>query len=113
MAIQTAAALPNRIGAVATFHGAAMATAEPDSPHRLIAKTKARYLILQARNDDAKEPEAKNMLKAALAAAKRPGVVEVVPADHGWTVPGGQVYDPVQAERAWTALLQLYRVALR
>lgn len=111
-AIQTAATLPDRIGAVATFHGGGMATKDPDSPHLLIPKTKARFLILQAQNDDAKDPETKVLLKEAFAAAKRPATVEVYPADHGWTVPGSQVYDAAQAERAWSALLQLYRVAL-
>ncbi len=111
-AIQTAATLPDRIGAVATFHGGGMATKDPNSPHLLIPRTKARFLILQAQNDDAKDPETKVLLKEAFAAAKRPATVEVYPADHGWTVPGSQVYDAVQAERAWSALLQLYRIAL-
>ncbi|WP_308515422.1 dienelactone hydrolase family protein [Sphingomonas flavescens] len=111
-AIQTAATLSDRIGAVATFHGGGMATKDPDSPHLLIPKTKARFLIVQAQNDDAKDPETKVLLKEAFAAAKRPATVEVYPADHGWTVPGSQVYDAAQAERAWSALLQLYRVAL-
>jgi carboxymethylenebutenolidase len=111
-AIETAATLPDRIGAVATFHGGGMATKDPNSPHLLIPRTKARFLILQAQNDDAKDPETKVRLKEAFAAAKRPAIVEVYPADHGWTVPGSQVYDAAQAERAWSALLQLYRVAL-
>ena len=111
-AIQTAATLPDRIGAVATFHGGGMATKDPNSPHLLIPRTKARFLILQAQNDDAKDPETKVLLKEAFAAAKRSAIVEVYPADHGWTVPGSQVYDAAQAERAWSALLQLYRVAL-
>jgi carboxymethylenebutenolidase len=54
----------------------------------------------------------KEELKAAFAKAHRPATVEVYPANHGWCVPGGQAYDQVQAERAWAALLQLYRVAL-
>ena len=111
-AFQTAATLPDRIGAVATFHGGGMATKEPDSPHLLIPKTRARFLVLQAQNDDAKDPETKVLLKEAFAAAKRPAIVEVYPADHGWTVPGSQVYNAAQAERAWSALLQLYRTAL-
>ena len=70
-----------------------MATKDPNSPHLLIPRTKARFLILQAQNDDAKDPETKVLLKEAFAAAKRPATVEVYPADHGWTVPGSQVYD--------------------
>ncbi|HKP33214.1 MAG TPA: dienelactone hydrolase family protein [Sphingomicrobium sp.] len=111
-AFETAATLPDRIGAVASFHGGGLATKDPTSPHLLIPKTRARFLVLVAQNDDARDPQAKDILKAAFAAAKRPAIVEVYPADHGWTVPGGQVYDAVQAERAWTELLKLYRVAL-
>jgi carboxymethylenebutenolidase len=113
MSFMTAAAVPNRIAAVASFHGGnGLVTKEPDSPHLLIPKTQARFLVLQAQNDDAKQPEVKDELKTAFAQAHRTATVEVYPADHGWCVPGGQAYNQVQAERAWSALLQLYRVAL-
>ena len=109
----TAAAVPDRIGAVGSFHGGnGLVTKEADSPHLLIPKTRATFLVLQAQNDDAREPQVKEELKAAFAQANRPATVEVYPANHGWCVPGGQAYDQVQAERAWAALLQLYRVAL-
>lgn len=109
----TAAAVPDRIGAVGSFHGGnGLVTNEADSPHHLIRKTRATFLVLQAQNDDAREPQVKEELKAAFAQANRPATVEVYPANHGWCVPGGQAYDQVQAERAWAALLQLYRVAL-
>lgn len=113
LSIITAAALPDRIAAVASFHGGnGLVTAEPNSPHLLIPKTKARFLMLQAQNDDKQNPAMKDQLKAAFAAAHRPATVEVYPADHGWCVPGGTVYNQVQAERAWAALTALYRVAL-
>lgn len=111
-AFETAATLPDRIGAVGSFHGGGLVTKDPTSPHLLIPKTKARFVVLVAQNDDAKDPQAKDVLKASFAAAHRPAIVEVYPADHGWCVPGGQVYDAVQAERAWSELLKLYRVAL-
>jgi carboxymethylenebutenolidase len=112
---QTAAALPSRIAAIASFHGGnGLVTKEPDSPHLLIPMTNpnSTWLVLQAQNDDKQQPQVKDELKAAFAAAHRRATVEVYPADHGWCVPGGQVYDPVQAERAWSALLQLYRTTL-
>ena len=113
LAFMTAAAVPGRIGAVGSFHGGnGLVTKESDSPHLLIPKTRATFLVLQAQNDDAKEPQVKEELKAAFAAANRPATVEVYPANHGWCVPGGQAYNQVQAERAWAALLQLYRVVL-
>ncbi|HEX8839922.1 MAG TPA: dienelactone hydrolase family protein [Sphingomicrobium sp.] len=113
-AFMAAAALPGRIAAIGSFHGGGLATKEPNSPHLLISKTSpgSRWLVLQAQNDDAQQPQVKDELKAAFAAAHRRATVEVYPANHGWCVPGGQAYDQVQAERAWSALLQLYRVAL-
>ena len=112
LAFRTAAAVPGRIGAVGTFHGGGLVTAEPSSPHLLIPRTKASYLIAIARNDDAKQPDAKDVLKSAFAAVHRPATVEVYPADHGWCVAGSQVYDEASAERAWTALIALYKANL-
>jgi carboxymethylenebutenolidase len=111
-AFRTAATVPDRVGAVATFHGGGLVTDAPDSPHLLIARTRAAYLVAIAQNDDARAPQAKDVLKAAFEAARRPATVEVYPADHGWCVPGSQVYDRPSAERAWKELLKLYKSRL-
>jgi carboxymethylenebutenolidase len=112
LAFRTAAARSDRIRAVATFHGGGLVTDKPDSPHLLIPKTKASFVVAIAHNDDQKQPDAKDVLKAAFAAAKRRAIVEVYPADHGWTVPGSQTYNQASAERAWAELLRLYRSSL-
>ncbi|MFN4177132.1 dienelactone hydrolase family protein [Phenylobacterium sp.] len=112
LAFQTAGALPARIGAVASFHGAGLTTDGPASPHLLIPKTRASYLVAIAKNDDARDPKSKDILKAAFAEAKRPATVEVYQGDHGWCVPGSQVYDQAEAERAWAELTKLYKAAL-
>lgn len=112
LSFRTAGAVPDRIGAVASFHGGGLTTNEPTSPHLLIPKTRASYLVAVARNDDARQPESKDILKAAFAAAKRPATVEVYPADHGWCVKGSQVYDEAQAEKAWAELTKLYKASL-
>jgi carboxymethylenebutenolidase len=111
-AFRTAAVRSDRIRAVGSFHGGGLVTNEPSSPHLLIPKTKAAFLVAIARNDDQKQPEAKDVLKAAFAAAKRPATVEVYPADHGWCVAGGQTYNEPAAEKAWAELLKLYRSQL-
>ena len=108
-AFQTAAVRSDRIRAVGSFHGGGLVTKEPNSPHLLVPKTKASFLVAIARNDDHQQPDAKNVLKSTFAAAKRPAVVEVYPADHGWCVPGSQSYNEPAAERAWAELLKLYR----
>ena len=112
IAVRTASVAPGRVGAVGTFHGAAMVTEAPDSPHRLVAQTKAQYLIAVAQNDDAKDPEAKAALRAAFDSAKLTAEVEVYPAAHGWCPPDTQVYDAAQSERAWTRLLATFGKAL-
>jgi carboxymethylenebutenolidase len=112
LSFHTGAAVPGRIGAIATFHGGGLVTDTPASPHLLIPKTKAAYLICVAKNDDAREPKSKDVLKDALKAAGRPGTVEVYPGDHGWTVPGSQVYDQAAAEKAWAALSTFYKANL-
>jgi carboxymethylenebutenolidase len=112
LAFHTGAVRSDRIRAVATFHGGGLVTKDADSPHLLIPKMKAAFVVAIARNDDQRQPDAKDLLKAMFAAAKRPAIVEVYPADHGWCVAGSQAYDKASAERAWTALLQLYRANL-
>ena len=111
-AFHTAAARLDRVRAVGSFHGGGLVTKESNSPHLLIPKTKASFVVAIARNDDQKQPDAKDILKATFAAAKRPAIVEVYPADHGWCVPGSQTYDQASAERAWAELLRLYRANL-
>lgn len=112
IAVRTATVAPGRVGAVASFHGAAMVTPAPDSPHRLVAQTRAHYLVAVAENDDAKDPEAKTSLRAAFDSAKLPAEVEVYPAAHGWCPPDTRVYDAAQSERAWTRLLATFGKAL-
>jgi carboxymethylenebutenolidase len=112
LTLMTAAVASDRIRAGATFHGGTLVTKGPDSPHLLIPKLKGRYLILEAQNDDQRDPQAKDTVQAAFAAAHVPVEFAVYPAQHGWCVPGSQVYDAPQAERAWGELLKLYKTAL-
>ena len=111
-AFHTGAVRSDRIRAVATFHGGGLVTKDANSPHLLIPRTKASFVVAIARNDDQKQPDAKDILKATFASAKRPATVEVFPADHGWCVAGSPQYDHASAERAWAELLRLYRTNL-
>ncbi len=113
LAFRSAAAVAGRIGGVGSFHGGnGLVTDKPDSPHLLIAKTNAAYLVCQAQNDDASNPKVKDDLKAAFAAAGKTATVEVYAANHGWCVPGGAVYNQAEAERAWSNLGALYKANL-
>ncbi|MDT0575747.1 dienelactone hydrolase family protein [Croceicoccus sp. F390] len=107
-AVRTAAANPARVGAAASLHGGGLVTDAPNSPHRLIAASEAAFLIAIARNDDAREPSVKEVLKTSVEQAGRGSEVEVYPADHGWTVIDLPVYDEAAAERAYARILALY-----
>jgi len=119
LVVKTAAAVPNRVGAGASFHGGGLVTPNPDSPHLLAPKIKGRMYFGVAANDDMQQPDAKTKLKESFAAAKVPADVEVYPSQHGWCVPdmpkqanGQPIYDKAEAERAWGKLLALYKAAL-
>ena len=113
MAFRTAVAVPDRVGAVASFHGGGLVTDMPNSPHLQITKTKAQLLIAIAANDDMRSPNEKNVLKETFAKVNQPAEIEVYTgAAHGWCPPDTQVYNEPQAERAWSRLLALYGKAL-
>jgi carboxymethylenebutenolidase len=111
--LRTAAALPSRIGAGATFHGGGLVTDKPDSPHLLIPQMKAHFLIAIAENDDQKDPKSKDVLRESFAQTHLPAEIEVYAGTmHGWCPPDSQVYNPDQAEKAWTRLLALFSNSL-
>src|SRR6266446_1165712 len=107
MAFRTAAAVPDRVGAVASFHGGGLVTDMPNSPHLQAAKTKAQFLIAIAATDDTRSPKEKDVLKETFAKANLPAEIEVYPAAHGWCPPDSRVYNQAQAEKAWSRLLAL------
>jgi len=109
MAFRTAAANPDRVGAVASFHGGGLVTKEPDSPHLLVSKTKAALLVAIASNDDMRSPEEKNVLKETFGKSGNPAEIEVYSGAHGWCPPDSTVYKMDDAEKAWTRLLELYK----
>jgi carboxymethylenebutenolidase len=113
IAFRTAAAVPDRVGAVASFHGGGLVTNNPNSPHLQASKTKAQFLIAVAANDDQRSPDEKTVLKDTFAKANLPAEIEVYTgAAHGWCPPDSGVYNEPQAEKAWTRLLALYMKAL-
>jgi carboxymethylenebutenolidase len=119
LALRTAAAVPDRVGAAASFHGGGLVTDKPESPHLLAPRMRARVYIGIASNDDQRQPDAKDKLRVAFAQANVPAEVEVYPAKHGWCVPdmpmdnGAPIYSAAEAERAWGKLVALYAAALR
>ena len=116
LVLRTSATIPDRIGAGASFHGGGLVTANPDSPHLLAPKIKARLYFGIASSDDKTQPDAKVKLKEAFPAAKIEVYAEAM---HGWCIPdmppqanGMPTYSKADAERAWAELLALYKTAL-
>ncbi len=113
MAFRTAAAMPGRVGAVASFHGGGLVTEAENSPHLQAAKSKAQFLVAIADNDDKRSPKDKDVLKETFAKANLPAEIEVYTGcAHGWCPPDSQVYNEPNAEKAWSRLLALYGKAL-
>jgi len=112
IAFRTSAAMPDRVGAVASFHGDGLLTNQPNSPHTQASKTKAQFLIAIATNDDERSPNEKNVLKETFEKAKLSAEIEVYGGAHGWCPPDSRVYKEDQAEKAWSRLLALYGKAL-
>jgi len=113
LVLRTAAAVPARVGAAATFHGAALTTKDANSPHLQIAKSKASYLICIADSDDQSDPTSKDILRKTFDDAKLPAEVEVYKgAQHGWCAIDTRAYNKDLAEKAWARQLALFSKAL-
>ena len=113
MAFRTAAAVPERVGAVASFHGGGLVSDQPNSPHLQASKSKAQFLVAIAENDDSRAPNDKVAMKETFAKANLSAEIEVYTGSaHGWCPPDSGVYNQPQAEKAWSRLLALYGKAL-
>src|SRR2546423_5845953 len=113
IAFRTAASVPGRVGAIASFHGGGLVTDMPNSPHLQAAKTKTQLLIAIAANDDMRSPNEKNVLKDTFAKANLPAEIEgYAGAAHGWCPPDSGVYNEPQAAKPGTGLPAWYGKAL-
>jgi carboxymethylenebutenolidase len=119
LVVRTAAAVPDRVGAGASFHGGNLVNDTPNSPHLLAPKIKAKMYFGIAANDDMRQPDAKVKLKEAFEAANNPAEIEVYhESQHGWCVTdmpaqnGMPIYNKPDAEKAWAKLTVLYKSAL-
>jgi carboxymethylenebutenolidase len=118
LVVKTAATVPDRVGAGASFHGGGLVTDQPSSPHLLAPRIKARMYFGVASNDDMQQPTAKTTLRDSFAAANVPAEIEVYGSLHGWCMPdmptqnGTPIYNRADAERAWAKLIALYKTAL-
>lgn len=114
IALRAAGTFPDRIAAVAGFHGGNLATDEADSPHLLAPKIQARVLIAGA-DEDRSFPEAQRArLEEALRDAGVKAEVTIYKgARHGYAPPDMPVYDRDASERHWREMLALFNESLK
>jgi carboxymethylenebutenolidase len=113
MSLTAAGTYPNRIAAVATYHGARLATDAPESPHRLAPKIKARVYVAGAIEDPSFTDAMKARLEEALTEAHVAHTIETYPARHGWVFRDMPVYDAAASERHWRTLVALFDETLK
>ncbi len=113
MSLTAAGTYPDRIAAAASYHGGRLATDEPDSPHRLAPKMKARVYVAGAIEDQSFPDDMKQRLEDALTSAHVDHKIETYPAKHGWVMRDFPIYDAACTERHWQSLLALLDAKLK
>jgi carboxymethylenebutenolidase len=113
MALSMAGFYPERVAAAASYHGGRLATEQPESPHLLAPKMKARVYVAGAVEDPSFPDDMKQRLIDAFAEAHVNATVETYPARHGWVPADMPVHDATCAERAYATLFALFDEALK
>lgn len=113
IALRAAGTFPDRIAAMASFHGGNMATDDGNSPHRLAGKIRARVLVAGADQDGSYDEAQDARLRDALQVAgvdARVGIWK--DCRHGWVPSDMPVHNPEGAERHWRELTALFASTL-
>jgi len=113
LSLIAAGTYPDSIVAAASYHGGRLANEDPDSPHLLAPKMKARVYVAGAIEDQSFPDDMKARLEEALTKAKVDHKIETYPAKHGWVFRDTPVYDAAASERHWQTLVALMDVLKR
>jgi carboxymethylenebutenolidase len=113
LSLATAGNYPERVAAAASYHGGRLASDQPDSPHLLAPRMKARVYVGGASEDPSFPPEMKERLGEALTKAGVAHTIETYAARHGWVPSDTPVHDPAAAERHYETLFALLDGALK
>jgi carboxymethylenebutenolidase len=107
-ALRAIEAHPDRIKAVASYHGGRLATDQPDSPHLQVGKITGEAYFGHADNDHSMTQEQIKILEGALDVAGVRYRSEVYAgAPHGFTMTDTSSYDEVGERRHWESLFAL------
>lgn len=107
-ALRAAAAFPERVAAVASFHGGNLASEDPSSPHLLADRIQAEVYVGHADNDQGAPPEQQERLADAMEAAGVRFRGELYKdAPHGFTMADTAAYREEAAEKHFETLVDL------
>jgi carboxymethylenebutenolidase len=113
-ALHAAARYPGHIGAAASYHGVALATDKPDSPHLLADRIRAEVYLGFGEKDHLTPPDQVATVRTAFEQAKAKFELEVYPgAGHGFVFPQRAHYLKAAAERHWETLFDLFGRTLK
>ena len=112
--VWAALAFPDRMGCIASIHGANMATDQLDSPHRVVERLQCESYFACAQTDEWAPPADIQKLEAGLKRSTAPHRIEWYPdTQHGFVFPQrAGMYNAQAAERHWERLFSLFRRAL-
>jgi len=113
LALIAAGTYPEAIVAAASYHGGRLASDDPDSPHRLAPRMKARVYVGAATDDQSFPDDMKARLEQALTDAGVDHRIETYAARHGWVFSDFPVYDAAASERHWQTMLALFDSTLK
>ena len=113
MTFVTAATVTDRVRAGGSYHGGGLVNGSPDSPHRMISRMDADFLVAVAENDHKRSPETVGVLRETFERSPNSAEIEVYAGTkHGWCPPDSRVYDEAQADKAWARTLALFERTL-
>ena len=107
LALIAAGTFPDQIAACAVYHPSRLATDQPDSPHLLAPRMKAKVYVAGALEDASFPEDQRERLERSLAEVGVEHVVETYTAKHGWVFRDTLTYDVAACERHWETLTQL------
>jgi carboxymethylenebutenolidase len=107
-ALRVIEALPDRVKAIASFHGGRLATDQPDSPHLSVGNITGEVYFGHADNDHSMSPEQIKTLESALDEAGVTYRSELYEgAAHGYTMSDTAAYNAAAEQRHWENLFAL------
>lgn len=107
-ALRAGAEYPDRVAAVAGFHGSNLATDQPDSVHHAVGRIQAEVYLAYADHDEGANAQQQERMEEALSSAGIKHECEVYPdAPHGYTMSDTPAYREDAAERHLSKLIEL------